>query len=191
MSDEEPNEDVNNFNEGVLCSNEGSDGESDVDGVSETVSSDNTSPQQGNSKGSDKQISEDPFGFYELLDKHPSKGARAESPSLSHPPGFTPDGFEAHGNKGVVQGKVNVNGEEVEELTRVDANVMNMSQEVNDSINGESVSSIPGIVHNGGSIIGLLDDMVRVGHSMGYKLDGCLKDMERIIGAQGETDVLK
>ncbi|GJY96604.1 phospholipase-like, aminotransferase-like mobile domain protein, partial [Tanacetum coccineum] len=36
----------------------------------------------------------------------------------------------------------------------------------------------------------ILDDMVRVGHSMGYNLDGCLKDMERIIGSQGDEDIL-
>ncbi|GJZ64241.1 RNA-directed DNA polymerase, eukaryota [Tanacetum coccineum] len=40
-------------------------------------------------------------------------------------------------------------------------------KEVHDSSNGESVSSFSHKVHNGGSILDILDDMVRVGHSMG------------------------
>ena len=32
--------------------------------------------------------------------------------------------------------------------------------------------------------------MVRVGHSMGYELEGCIKDIEGIIGAQGGKMVL-
>ncbi|GJT01912.1 RNA-directed DNA polymerase, eukaryota [Tanacetum coccineum] len=46
-------------------------------------------------------------------------------------------------------------------------------------------------VRNRGSILDVLEDMVRVGHSMGYKLEGCMKDIERIIGSQGVDDVLK
>ncbi|GJX45079.1 RNA-directed DNA polymerase, eukaryota [Tanacetum coccineum] len=83
------------------------------------------------------------------------------------------------------------NGEDMVDMPRVDAKVMDHSQEVHDSFNGESVSSFSYKVHNGGSILDILDDMVRVGHSMGYNLDGCLKDMERIIGSQGDEDVLK
>ncbi|GJW56539.1 hypothetical protein Tco_0103270 [Tanacetum coccineum] len=83
------------------------------------------------------------------------------------------------------------NGEDMVNIPRVDAKVMDHSQEVHDSSNGESVSSFSHKVHNGGSILNILDDMVLVGHSMGYNLDGCLKDMERIIGSQGDEDVLK
>ncbi|GJY13547.1 RNA-directed DNA polymerase, eukaryota [Tanacetum coccineum] len=47
------------------------------------------------------------------------------------------------------------------------------------------------VIHNGGSILDILDDMVRVGHSMGYNLDGCLKDMEPLLGSQGDEDRCK
>ncbi|GKD25403.1 hypothetical protein Tco_1231617, partial [Tanacetum coccineum] len=83
------------------------------------------------------------------------------------------------------------NGEDMVNMPRVDAKVMDHSQEVHDSSNGESVSSFSHKVHNGGSILDILDDMVQVGHSMGYNLDGCLKDMERIIGSQRDEDVFK
>ncbi|GJU13036.1 hypothetical protein Tco_1135432 [Tanacetum coccineum] len=89
---------------------------------------------------------------------------------------------------GLVKGK---NKENDLVKTWVDAKVMDHSQEVHDSSNGGSVSSFSHKVHNGGSILDILDDMVRVGHSMGYNLDGCLKDMERIIGSQGDEDIFK
>ncbi|GJZ85778.1 RNA-directed DNA polymerase, eukaryota [Tanacetum coccineum] len=41
----------------------------------------------------------------------------------------------------------------------------------------------------GGSILDVLDGMVKVGQAMGYDMDGCLKDMEKIIGSQGVPDV--
>ncbi|GJV10751.1 hypothetical protein Tco_1352292 [Tanacetum coccineum] len=44
---------------------------------------------------------------------------------------------------------------------------------------------------NGGSILELLDDMIKVGQSMGYDMEGCSKDIERIIGSQGATDGVK
>ncbi|GJZ47148.1 RNA-directed DNA polymerase, eukaryota [Tanacetum coccineum] len=35
-----------------------------------------------------------------------------------------------------------------------------------------------GPIHNGGSILDVLEDMVKVGQSMGYNLEGCMKDIE-------------
>ncbi|GJX24265.1 hypothetical protein Tco_0228710 [Tanacetum coccineum] len=116
---------------------------------------------------------------------------RDASTSLSHPPGFTPKTSVTHANVGEICEDGPTNGEDMVNMPRVDAKVMDHSQEVHDSSNGESVSSFSHKVHNGGSILDILDDMVRVGHSMGYNLDGCLKDMERIIGSQGDEDVFK
>ncbi|GJV95193.1 hypothetical protein Tco_1546770 [Tanacetum coccineum] len=42
-----------------------------------------------------------------------------------------------------------------------------------------------------GSIIKVLDDMVKVGQAMGFSMGGCLKDMESIIGSQGDLDGLR
>ncbi|GKB77320.1 RNA-directed DNA polymerase, eukaryota [Tanacetum coccineum] len=61
------------------------------------------------------------------------------------------------------------------------------SQEVHDSSNGESVSSFSHKVHNGGSILDILDDMVRVGHSMGYKFGwGFERFGRRLLASQGD-----
>nr|GFA89032.1 RNA-directed DNA polymerase, eukaryota, nucleotide-binding alpha-beta plait domain protein [Tanacetum cinerariifolium] len=43
----------------------------------------------------------------------------------------------------------------------------------------------------GESILDVLDGMVKVGQAMGYDMDGCLKDMENIIGSQGVPDVIQ
>ncbi|GJS33077.1 RNA-directed DNA polymerase, eukaryota [Tanacetum coccineum] len=158
-SDDESKHGARILNDGAQNSDVESDDECNVDGVSETVFSDNVDEcnVDGHGKETDKQQSEDLFGFYDLLNKLPAKGVRDASTSLSHPPGFTPKTSVTHANVGEICEDGPTNGEDMG-------------------------------VHNGGSILDILDDMVRVGHSMGYNLDGCLKDMERIIGSQGDED---
>ncbi|PWA94681.1 putative zinc transporter 10 [Artemisia annua] len=97
--------------------------------------------------------------FYDLLNKIPPKGVSDASPSLSHPPGFTPATSEAHANEGEVQGAAPGFGHDAVTSPKVDAKVMDHSQEVNDSFNGEASSSILRVNHNGGSILGVLEDM--------------------------------
>nr|GEZ77063.1 nucleotide-binding alpha-beta plait domain-containing protein [Tanacetum cinerariifolium] len=48
------------------------------------------------------------------------------------------------------------------------------------------VSEIP---RNGGSILGLLDEVVKVGQVMGYKMEGCVSNIAEIIEAQGAKEV--
>ncbi|GKC20897.1 hypothetical protein Tco_1023047 [Tanacetum coccineum] len=113
-----------------------------------TIFGDNSSPPNNCSRGMGKQKSDDSFRIYDLLKKQHSGGARESSPSLSHPPGFTPE-------------------------------------EVQEESNRESTSH--NVVNNGVSILGVLEDMIRVGKAMGYTIDGCMKDFEYIIGTQGVT----
>nr|GEX79480.1 RNA-directed DNA polymerase, eukaryota [Tanacetum cinerariifolium] len=40
----------------------------------------------------------------------------------------------------------------------------------------------------GGSFLKSLDELVKVGHTMGYKIDGCMKNMEDIIDVQGDKE---
>ncbi|GJT80640.1 RNA-directed DNA polymerase, eukaryota [Tanacetum coccineum] len=42
----------------------------------------------------------------------------------------------------------------------------------------------------GGSILEVIDDMIKVGQSMGFTMEGCMNDMEKIIGSQGAHGVL-
>ncbi|GJY43317.1 RNA-directed DNA polymerase, eukaryota [Tanacetum coccineum] len=126
-----------------------SDDECNVDGVSETIFSDNVDECN--------------------VDGH---GVRDASTSLSHPPGFTPKTSVTHANVGEICEDGPTNGEDMVNMPRVDAKVMDHSQEVHDSSNGESVSSFSHKVHNGGSILTFWDDIGGLGDSMGYNLMG-------------------
>ncbi|GJZ00193.1 hypothetical protein Tco_0517622 [Tanacetum coccineum] len=83
----------------------------------------------GHGKETDKHQSEDPFGFYDLLNKLPAKGVRDASTSLSHPPGFTPKTSVTHANVGEICEDGPTNGEDMVNMPRVDAKVMDHSQE--------------------------------------------------------------
>nr|GEX95595.1 RNA-directed DNA polymerase, eukaryota [Tanacetum cinerariifolium] len=134
--------------------------------------------------------SEDPFGFYDLLNK-PFKDADVDSsPSLSHPLGFT---LEAQQQKNIpnVSSPLMVNNDtfipEKEYRPNVFSKVHIHTQDayVNESSSGFSTSKFPHIKLNEDSILDVLDDMIKVGQSMGYDMEGCSKDIERIIGLQG------
>nr|GEY45285.1 hypothetical protein [Tanacetum cinerariifolium] len=92
--------------------------------------------------------------------------------------GFTPEVSD-------IRKENNQGAEEFSSL--VNAKVMNNSQEVCQEMNRESVD--PNVVKEGGTVLGVLEDMIRVGHAMGYTMDGCVKDFERIIGTQEADDV--
>ncbi|GJY37091.1 RNA-directed DNA polymerase, eukaryota [Tanacetum coccineum] len=95
-------------------------------------------------------------------------GIDVPEPSLSHPPGFTP-----------------------EKSPSVQPNVMNSSQEINDKASSSSASVLNRPRQYGGSVLEVLDDMVRVGQSIGgiEMIHGCMNDIERIIGSQGDGSV--
>ncbi|GJY73817.1 RNA-directed DNA polymerase, eukaryota [Tanacetum coccineum] len=156
----------------------GDDSVSDVEEVSETIFGDNSSIPINHMDESEKQQSEDPFNIYRLLRKQPGGDSHEVSSSLSHPPGFTPD-------VSVIR---NENGQSAKEVpVVVNAKVMNNSQDVSKEASCDNVD--PNVVKNGGSVLGVMEDMIRVGKAMGYSMDGCVKDLEHIIGTQGVGDV--
>ncbi|GJZ56591.1 hypothetical protein Tco_0611784 [Tanacetum coccineum] len=103
-SDDESKHGAKILNDGAQNSDVESDDECNVDGVSETIFSDNVDEcnVDGHGKETDKHQSEDPFGFYDLLNKLPAKGVRDASTSLSHPPVLTPKTFFTHANFGKI-----------------------------------------------------------------------------------------
>ncbi|GJR79105.1 hypothetical protein Tco_0149890 [Tanacetum coccineum] len=44
---------------------------------------------------------------------------------------------------------------------------------------------------HGGSVLGVLEEVIRVGRAMGYDMKGCEKDVEAIIGNQGDVSVFR
>ncbi|GJX70961.1 RNA-directed DNA polymerase, eukaryota [Tanacetum coccineum] len=158
---------------------------SEVEGVAETIFDDTSSLPKLNSGNSGQKHSEDPFELYDLLSKKKNVvEACVSSPSLSHPPGFTLVGFKSENNK--VQGKGDINGDSDKVfLPLVDDKVLNTSQVVQEETLSGSTGHSVGT--NGGSVLGVLEEVIRVGQAMGYSMEGCEKDVEAIIGLGNKT----
>nr|GEX41186.1 RNA-directed DNA polymerase, eukaryota, reverse transcriptase zinc-binding domain protein [Tanacetum cinerariifolium] len=114
------------------------DAESDGDGVSETVFGDNSSSHQV-------------AGY---------KSGCADSPSLSHPTSFTPVVLETPKEGDVVDVET-ANNDDQEYSSVVNAKVMNSIVKIPESSNGVLISTSKGHVNNGGSILDVLEDMIR------------------------------
>nr|GEV54221.1 RNA-directed DNA polymerase, eukaryota [Tanacetum cinerariifolium] len=134
---------------------------SDVEEVSETNFGDNSSIPINHIDELEKQQSEDPFNIYRLLRKQPGDESHEVSSSLSHPPGFTP-------NVSVIRNENSQSANEI--LVVVNAKVMNNSQDVYKEASCDNVD--PNVFKKGGSVLGVMEDMIRVGKAMGYSMDG-------------------
>nr|GEZ12825.1 RNA-directed DNA polymerase, eukaryota, reverse transcriptase zinc-binding domain protein [Tanacetum cinerariifolium] len=125
-----------------------------------------------------------------VLNKKPKGVAQDSDSSLSHPPGFTPEVSRQENNHIGVD--LNTEIDKVNSPL-VHTKVMNNLQEVHENVtsNGESAFNYSHNSHNGVSILEVLDDMILVGQSMGYAIEGCMKDIEHIIRTQGVDVVPK
>ena len=159
------------------------DDNSDVDGVSETYFGDQVDSsghdQPQNLSPKEKEISSDPFNLYDLLNKHDKGEAKSglES-SIPFPPGFTPD------NKDIKEAQGMNNSMSQCRSDGLSSRVLEEAQPINYHVS-------PGVDHTykkGGSILEVLDNMIKVGQTMGFAMEGCMNDMERIIGSQGVHD---
>nr|GFC79168.1 hypothetical protein [Tanacetum cinerariifolium] len=46
-------------------------------------------------------------------------------------------------------------------------------------------------IKSDGSVLEIMEGIIQVGKSMGYTMEGCAQDLERIIGQQGESNVFR
>nr|GEY63946.1 RNA-directed DNA polymerase, eukaryota [Tanacetum cinerariifolium] len=155
---------------------------SNNEGVPETVFGSYLSSLKQDNRDTEESQSKDPFELYDLLNKKPDDKC-IPSPSLSHPPGFTPEVSEKHDDIATNHNATNYVS------ANVNAKVMNTSQEVPVESLSESVGKH--IINNGGSVLGVMEDIIRVGQTMGYTMEGCAKDLEAIIGQQGDMNETK
>ncbi|GJY59463.1 hypothetical protein Tco_0459355 [Tanacetum coccineum] len=185
-------------NDGAKCRHDNSDLESDVDGVSDTVfgvqeddlvfgqdKSVNDKEQPRN----DKEFSSDPFNIYNLLNKKTwTLISQVQTLAFLTPPGFTLE-KDNHSLEDQEVNKPNLASPQCHS-EGFNSRVM---QDVSPTI--ETIISDGNIKdhgpNKGGSILEVLDDMVKVGQAMGFSMGGCLKDMESIIGSQGDLDGLR
>ncbi|GJW36549.1 RNA-directed DNA polymerase, eukaryota [Tanacetum coccineum] len=172
---------------------ENSDDGSDIEAVSDTFfgePNDNQVDEQvQNHHPNDKEASYDPFNIYGLLKKRNGDAISSYS-SIPFPPGFTPD-IEKDTNLNNKQEELGTNSEKSKKQPDgFCSRVVEDAQQVDDHSSPKPISSGK-IGRTGGSILDLLDDMIKVGSTMGYSLEGCAKDLEKIISLQGVNDGLQ
>ncbi|GKD39596.1 RNA-directed DNA polymerase, eukaryota [Tanacetum coccineum] len=166
--------------------------ESDDEVVSDTYFGDNIDKDEKSNESVinsvEKEISEDPFKIYDLLNKK-SKDAEVidSDTSIPFPPGFTPNNElpkedDLHLNMGNVMPPCKSTG--------CSSRIMASSQKIDEHLNSE-VKQKAVKNRKGGSILEILEEMIKVGQTMGFSMDGCNKDMEKIIGLQGDNLVFR
>ncbi|GJU66851.1 hypothetical protein Tco_1253110 [Tanacetum coccineum] len=171
MSDNQPSSSVRDPDKEVHSHlNEEEEGEfvsSDVDEVADTNFNNGADlPKQHNEDAATH--SEDPFELYKLQNKKlHAMEMRVPSPSLSHPPGFSPVGYAAV-NQSIQELREVVNNTVEDASPLISTKVMHSSHHIQEDILGTSVGI--GKDKHGGSILGVLEEVIRVGRPMGYDM---------------------
>ncbi|GJX27848.1 hypothetical protein Tco_0235927 [Tanacetum coccineum] len=163
--------------------------EDELDAISETdleneVYSENREKQQsGNVQ--EPIISEDPFQIYKTLKTMEHEQKMQSEQSVPFPPGYTPIEVKETQEK---ETDVAVSPQKVQ--SEVSPKIIEEENQIHVNDPTHKTQESNGMIHqNGGSILEVMDDMVRVGQTMGYSMEGCLKDIENIIGSQGALEV--
>nr|GFA32397.1 RNA-directed DNA polymerase, eukaryota [Tanacetum cinerariifolium] len=179
------------------------DEESDTEAVSDTYFGDNVvNVDNAEVQGQEKdfgnptvnvEVSSDPFNIYGLLNNSKKDNGNAGSNTTPpFPPGFTPEvrqqGHYDNGNPNVD----NVVDTNASPCKSVGSNTRIAKEAGNVDGNLYTDNRSCGFkLKEGGSILDILDEMIKVGQTMGFSMVGCTKDMEGIIGAQGESVVFR
>ncbi|GKA13788.1 nucleotide-binding alpha-beta plait domain-containing protein [Tanacetum coccineum] len=181
----------------------GNDGvESDMEEVSETLFEKEEMVKNEEIEGvSNEKVdrSEDPFLIYPLLEKknHMNPTDNNSVGSIKYPPGFTPlmrsdvdSKHDADANVDKVE-KVKVFSVGKDNDRSCDNKSNNCSREDcgESAVSGHFKKSMK--PRTGGSIVGVLDELVKVRQVMGYNMEGCKSNMADIIRSQGAEDVLR
>nr|GEW69919.1 RNA-directed DNA polymerase, eukaryota [Tanacetum cinerariifolium] len=127
----------------------------------------------------EKEIFCDPFNLYNLINKR-DKGEENTGldSSLPFPPGFTPADQVKSDKK---------NSPLHSHSGGLNSRVLEESQPTKDQ--GSPKDNLNQRI--GGSILEVIDDLIKVGQAMGFTMEGSKKDMETIIGSQGVCDETK
>ncbi|GKC54471.1 RNA-directed DNA polymerase, eukaryota, partial [Tanacetum coccineum] len=144
----------------------------DLDTIFENSKSQNLSEAGCNVEQKHPQ-SEDPFNLYDLLNKknNKSNGGSSSDSNLKYPPGFTPSVADEDKREDLY-----VSGDENEIRSKyVQVEVISpCEKEKEQNRNNGWHNDIHKPVYSGGSILQVMEDMVKVGKTMGYNMEGCL-----------------
>ncbi|GJU50755.1 RNA-directed DNA polymerase, eukaryota [Tanacetum coccineum] len=159
------------------------DKEEEYDHASETnFTQEQEAAHFSNSNGK-RDNSEDPFGIYDILksDKG-SSGVVSDGPQ--YPPGFTPVGEDSAGSQhasGNVDKSQNPPQHDSAGSQGDGTNSAHTSgnKVKSPSVNGKHSSGAK--FQASGSILEVMDELIKVGQTMGYNIDGCMNNIEAII----------
>ncbi|GJQ94393.1 hypothetical protein Tco_0005532 [Tanacetum coccineum] len=121
----------------------------------------------------ENSLSCDPFNIYPLLRKKGNNNINTKDSDPTFPPGFTPVSVHLSNDEGSAS---------------VNNNQHSSSGKKSDS-NFNAVPSGTHLNRTSGSILDAMDDLVKIGQTMGFNMDGCLKNIEEIISGQGDQNV--
>ncbi|GKD25819.1 hypothetical protein Tco_1232033, partial [Tanacetum coccineum] len=164
-----------------------SDSELDIDNEVDHVSVSSCMNEYGNDQMSKKDPTvneqaasdkpDDPFGIYKILKRNNDKVA-SESVDPQFPSGFTP-----------VVAKVIVTGDaDPNQVPHPKIDVTNNNKDVSNATSGyNGVSKLK----SGGSLLDVMDELIKVRQIMGYNMEGCMHNIEAIIGSQGDGKVFR
>ncbi|GKA58783.1 RNA-directed DNA polymerase, eukaryota, reverse transcriptase zinc-binding domain protein, partial [Tanacetum coccineum] len=149
-----------------------------------------------NSDGMKERQSEDPFGLYSILNKNKVKSdvireVNDENPSLKYPPGFTPS-VEKNGSKSkddqvqnISDNQLNGDNESVHQVEREDNRNSDGAKTNSTGSRKFKMSEIP---RTGGSILSVMEEIVKVGLAQKAKKDWvkelCNKNKVSFVGLQ-------
>ncbi|GJX90251.1 hypothetical protein Tco_0343577 [Tanacetum coccineum] len=150
------------------------------------------------STGQKVNYSEDPFDIYPLFNKKKDTTETNKNleHSLKYPPGFTPnadsDAFRMN-----VEDDRNNNCDYSQECNVEEENNGSKGNCVNTGSKTDVAESVCSghfkkleAPRSGGSILNLMEELVKVGQPMGYNMDGYVNNMTEIIESQGAAEVL-
>nr|GEV24715.1 nucleotide-binding alpha-beta plait domain-containing protein [Tanacetum cinerariifolium] len=186
FTDDTKDDDINSMDEGdAEHKPDDSDINNDEEKVPDTCFEEEEevkSPVDEKNSENNLENSEDPFNIQSLLNRHKQGGKKdnISDSSLKYPSGFTPI---ARDTAEVRPGNIVEANDAQSECC--EANKLKRNGNRSISSGHFKVSEAPRL---GGSMIGLLEEVVKVGQVMGFKMDGCISNMEEIIGSQGVED---
>nr|GEV89716.1 RING-H2 finger protein ATL16 [Tanacetum cinerariifolium] len=166
------------LNGDIVRSNEDLEGDNDKDVIPDTVFEDNL-PKSYDGEASKKENNE------KISVTHDS---------LKYPPGFAPkeDVETTVEQSKKKNGSVREVGEEAnrsDDMKSASERIISKEEGTESVCSGHfKKSETP---RSGGSILSLMDELVKVGQTMGYNMDGCVKNIKEIIELQGANEVYR
>lgn len=167
-------------------------GEAEVSEVPDTVAE-----KEIPNADDDKEVnqSDDPFGIYSLLNKNKSKENNESDSmgSIKYPPGFTPREEGEYSDHNVNERLIFTSQVDKGNNVGEERNKNGQNRSKKDGL--ESVGSgqhfkveIP---KTGGSLLNVMEELIKLGQTMGYNMEGVMKDIEEIVEVQGVEEVFR